>query len=316
MDALILATCIAVALVGGRLFWRNEKKQQRLWMNVRRAEAKAVDARVARIEEELKLKGRSTPLHFTSEPQVIRLLLGRNEDPNAQDEHGRTPLHWAAGVDEGVRLLLEAGAKPNARAKDGETPLHRAASGHGEQDIPLLVAAGANPNAQDVKGRTPLHRASEFRHWDAAHWLAEGGADINARDQDGATPLHLAAESGSAEVAHVLLDRGADVNAKSHDGATPLHRLAAVRSRYFAKGQAEVAQLLLEGGADVNAKDEGGATPLYWAVRIGYDEALVRALLGAGADPDVPTGAGNTPREAAVPAAAALLPWPTKRGRQ
>ena len=111
--------------VGLWLSWHKEKKQQKLWMDMLRAQVKAVDARVARIEELLELVGRATPLRFAYDAPVVRLLLGQGEDPNARDETGHTPLHWAAGRyrQEVVRLLLEADANPDARAEDGDTRL-------------------------------------------------------------------------------------------------------------------------------------------------------------------------------------------------
>jgi ankyrin repeat protein len=83
---------------------------------------------------EIKDKDNWTPLHWAAHKghvDVIRLLLEKGANVNAQDKDRWTPLHWPAvrrDVDV-VRLLLEKGANVNAQEKDGWTPLHLEASG-------------------------------------------------------------------------------------------------------------------------------------------------------------------------------------------
>ena len=108
--------------------------------------------------------------------EIVRFCLSAGADPNARDEHGISPLHYAAMFSdhpEIVGALLEAGADPNARDEDGWTPLHVAAgfSDHPEV-VGALLEAGADPNARTKDGRTPfdLADANESLMGTEIHW--------------------------------------------------------------------------------------------------------------------------------------------------
>ena len=56
----------------------------------------------------------------------VAACLASGADPNARNNHGATPLYWAATWSPNpavIAALLDAGADPNARNKHGE-PLH------------------------------------------------------------------------------------------------------------------------------------------------------------------------------------------------
>ena len=81
------------------------------------------------------------------------------EDPNARNENGRTPMHYAAQGSSPamVTALAEAGANVNAPDEKGEwTPLHLAAwFSKTPSVVAALLVAGANPAATDKAGKTP-----------------------------------------------------------------------------------------------------------------------------------------------------------------
>jgi hypothetical protein len=77
--------------------------------------------------------------------------------------------------------LLEHGANVNATDDHGRTPLHFAANflDH-DPMVKLLLENGANVNAADGRGLTPLHYACWKRAPLVARILLENGADVNA----------------------------------------------------------------------------------------------------------------------------------------
>ena len=139
--------------------------------------------------------------------------------------------------------------------------------------------------------------------------LLDAGARPEGANQDGQTALMLAIKTGELPVVEMLIKAGANVNAmeKFHN-QTPLMWAAAAP-----KNGGEMVKLLLSKDADVKPRalysdwpsqitsepraqyrPAGGLTALLYAARNGcYD--CVEALIGAGADVNLPTPEGVTP---------------------
>ena len=95
----------------------------------------------------------------------MRLLLERQDvEPDSKDNHGRTPLSWAAqkrvqkSQEAIVRLLLERQeVEPDSKDNSGRTPLSWAAQkGHHAIVRLLLERQDVEPDSEDNDGHTPL----------------------------------------------------------------------------------------------------------------------------------------------------------------
>ena len=237
----------------------------------------------------------------TKDHKAIEDLLNDGADPNARDEYGCTPLHWATltnnfpdvlGV---INLLLKGGADPKAKDKGDKTPLHLTARNSNPAIIKDLLEAGADIKARDKEGGyIPLHGAARFtKNPGVIEALLEGDkakTSTNARTNDGWTPLHVAAKyNKNPEVIQTLLNSGSDINARSFlEEITPLHEAA----RY--NKNPAIVTVLLKAEANPKAQDKYGKTPLHDAVH-NQNPAIIAALLQAGADPTAKDKANKTP---------------------
>ncbi|MEW6358599.1 MAG: ankyrin repeat domain-containing protein [Planctomycetota bacterium] len=153
-----------------------------------------------------------------------RFLLSRGADLNAPRSGllRGTALHdMAHYTHKGLtEAFLAAGADPNAVDDEGMTPLHYAAWIRNEYAVDELVKGKANVNAKDNSGSTPLHvltgassglgmKAEECATCkEIICLLLRAGADINARTMDGQTPLDLAENNGYDAIVAFLRQRG------------------------------------------------------------------------------------------------------------
>jgi ankyrin repeat protein len=128
---------------------------------------------------------------------------------NIVDEHGRTPLMWAAYVNyksaevvkknedkriEATKLLLENKADPNLTDKDGWTALMWAAWSGFPQVSSTLIDAGTNVSVSDRRGQTALMIASIRGNDEVVKILLEKGADREIKNSEGKSALDFAQE--------------------------------------------------------------------------------------------------------------------------
>lgn len=225
----------------------------------------------------------------TGSKESVEQLLADGAYPNAFEvSSGQTALMWAAagGHTATARALLEAGAEIDARSKGEFTPLMFAARAGAIQAAELLLEAGATFNMATPEGLSPLLIAaasidaitgSDYRlvvetsdHEALGILLLEYGANVGQADQYGMTSLHYAVEMRKPMLLEALLEHGADPNTQLIDGL-PFRR-----------------------GDYVGREAYNGASPFWLAARLG-DVEMMRALLAAGADPELRSAYGVTP---------------------
>jgi ankyrin repeat protein len=162
------------------------------------------------------------PLNETQGLAIVRMLLERGANPNAQlffrpknvrgstNTRGSTPLIRAAtnGDLEVVNLLLEHGADAALYMADRQTPIHAVLAGRSSEAealelIRILYEAGTDVNVialvhhiEEIRGGTALHYAVRKRYKRVIRQLATYGIDVNARDQDGLTALDYTQSRG------------------------------------------------------------------------------------------------------------------------
>src|SRR6187397_2744111 len=203
----------------------------------------------------------------------------------------------------------DVAADVNAAQPDGTRPIHWAIYKVDYELIDALIARKAKVDVTNEFGSAPLAEAVKLADARMVKMLLDAGAGVEAANQDGQTALMLAIKTGELPIVEMLVKAGAKVNAiEAFQHQTPLMWAVTAPKR-----AAEMTTLLLSRGANVKARalymdwpnqlssepraqyrPVGGLTALLYAARNGCHDC-VAALIGAGADLNVPTPEGVTP---------------------
>lgn len=131
---------------------------------------------------------------------TIRAMLERGYAADQRDDHGLTPLMWAArtGATEAMAALLDGGADPDARDSSTQwTPLLHAIHRQQPAAVRLLLERGADANAAAPRNVTPLMMAADDRDPTNIRLLLAYGADPNVLGPGGRTALTQAVSGGA-----------------------------------------------------------------------------------------------------------------------
>ncbi|KAL9109989.1 MAG: hypothetical protein Q9187_008105 [Circinaria calcarea] len=248
-----------------------------------------------------------TALHIVSargNSEGVKLLLSQHGiDPNSQDEDGNTPLSLAMRDREAcysmeddnwvVKLLLVHGGVDWDAKGDNGLLWHAMLYGKEEHLVQKLIEIGKiNVEEEYIFGGTLLRHAISKGYEPSIRLLLERGANIESEGGKQRTALHIAICRLNLKMARLLLEQRADIEARDKYGYTPL-MLAFTEALEDKEPCTELFDLLLEKGADVNAVDDYGNSVLYNTVLV-YNEALVRYLLGKGANTSLKNKRGMT----------------------
>ena len=229
---------------------------------------------------------------MSRETEMVRLLLARGANPNAEHKGMSTALGYAVAIGAPlplIQMLLTAGADPlrvtNPELLLGGSALSLAVHFKSKEVMEVILAALKPANLSAAEHSEVL---SSLTRGGPAYLrrALDAGFKINAKQTDGRTALMAAARVGSAESVRLLLAAGADVSARDKNSLTALNLAATTDST-------ETTRALLEAGADVNAQDEAGFTPLASAVER-HRTAQVSALLAHGAKLELAIKTGQT----------------------
>ncbi|XP_063718896.1 inversin-like isoform X3 [Symsagittifera roscoffensis] len=238
-----------------------------------------------------------TPLHWAAvmdneatAPQIVTLLLNKGCDWTCSDSNGATPLHYAAHKNnsETMRAFLEFSELVDQADIEGRTAFMWAAGAGALETLDVMLDCGVDLSQSDKNGATALHAAATSGNADCVKLLLNVGCKMTA-DNMKLTPLARAAELGHVAIAQLLIKHGAKLKHQDREGRYPLHWACY-------GGSLRMCELLVVGqqqSVDVNCSDHLGRTPLQYAAQKGFNNCI-SLLVQHGADPNLQDAQGRT----------------------
>lgn len=145
---------------------------------------------------------------------LIELLLNLGADPNIEDYHAYTALHYACmwGWPRAVKSLIEYKSDINARNVSGVCPLMQAVDGCHVECVRLLLKQGdmLDKHCYDIDGVTPLLIACELKDvaikLEIVELLLKADFDVDREDKKRRSALSIACKSNCYPLVSKLMD--------------------------------------------------------------------------------------------------------------
>lgn len=153
----------------------------------------------------------------------VKLLLAQGAG-NDVDEHGWTPLHFAASRENTLKccialLMSQKEIDVNCQNEEGNTAMHYVVRNRIDNEnslelqlhiVQLMLKLGVDLKIKNNLGETALHTACFQGNVSVARVLLQAFADPNSLTTKGATCLHYAAQANSPELVTLLIDFAAN----------------------------------------------------------------------------------------------------------
>ena len=171
--------------------------------------------------------------------------------------------------------------------------LHAAAATGDAAALAAELSRSAAVDSRDGRGRTPLHVAAFLKRPEAVRALVAAGADLGALEHQRYDAVTIAAVANDVAMLRLLVELGADARRIT----SPYDGTALIAAAHL--GHDEVVRMLIAAGAPLDHVNNLGWTALIEAVVLGDGGprhlACVKALLDAGANPNLSDRDGRTP---------------------
>lgn len=196
-----------------------------------------------------------------------------------------------------LTTAAQAQVPPSAAEAARYQGLHAAAHKGDLAQIRKLLAAGTDINTRDPYGRTAVHIAAHARQREAIRLLAQAGAQLELLENDRYDAVTIAAVADDEETLRVLLGLGASarLTTSRYDGT------ALIAAAHL--GHDGVVRQLIAAGAPLDHVNNLHWTAVIESIVLGNGgarhQAVLQALLAAGANPALRDREGNTPLELA-----------------
>ena len=255
-------------------------------------------------------------------------LLEADADPSFQDSQGYTPLHYACenGHDKCIQAIFYSSMDPSGLSEmkdaNGRIPLHIVCMQQHYHLIKALEPSHEHYLIEDNDGYTPLYyickqgdciRLTEICDLSeetpaissllAAEVTADGATPLTIVDQEGRAIIHHVCKKGDEDLTLHLLKVGADPTVQDSQGYTPLHYACEGGHikclnylLYFSQNPAECLNIINNHGTSaLHMQILAGDQRILHLVCERKDICVIKRLLEAGANANLPDGFGFTP---------------------